>query len=661
MFKKMSSKNFETGVNTVNSEKNSQIIEIDQKESQNEQPVLLENNEVIDYNSKDYESFRSTLLQLVSKKLPDWNSKSESDTRMVLLDIFSYVADELSYYQDRVANEAFLRTARKKFSVGSHLRLLDYKLHNGCSATTFLKMLVDEIGFIPKGFQTSNRPIIGSELIVFETDKGYKLTPDKNEIKLFFGKKNKILSKGSTSAEIKVRFTDLQKGDYILFENNENKEIVQLNSDPILIKSLRIPSSKKDSSVSQIDSIIKATWDLEHSLRHDYDKNSKVCANIVRVTQGQSIVKKEILIHGNIFSTNLRFKLKNPGVAFVSDTSQAYKAKSTLQVWVDGEKWEETDDLLECGAFEKCFLVNIDDDGFTEIQFGDGIHGKKPYPWSTIEAKYRISMGSHGNVGEKILTEFDSETYDFIKFLENPIPATDGVEAESLFEAKTMGPNQLKVQERAITTSDYSDLVKNKFKEIKDAKTQFIYTGSWNTIKVSIDLNKSLLDEHILHEVIQYVNKIKMVGHEVQIQLAEYVYPDINITIFVERGYNVEDIESRLNLILGDNVDDVGNKGFFHSDNFSFGTPLYVSKLFDVIEQIPGINYIVMNRFRKFYGDLEDEQKRDSLTKRNLKQGYIPIDEHQILRMENNPKHPEKGRLVVNFEKILDKVNGSDE
>ena len=193
MFKKMSSKNFETGDSTVNSEKNSQIIEIDQKESQNEQPVLLENNEVIDYNSKDYESFRNTLLQLVSKKLPDWNSKSESDTRMVLLDIFSYVADELSYYQDRVANEAFLRTARKKFSVGSHLRLLDYKLHNGCSATTFLKILVDEIGFIPKGFQTSNRPIIGSELIVFETDKGYKLTPNKNEIKLFFDKKNKIL------------------------------------------------------------------------------------------------------------------------------------------------------------------------------------------------------------------------------------------------------------------------------------------------------------------------------------------------------------------------------------------------------------------------------------------------------------------------------------
>ena len=56
----------------------------------------------------------------------------------MLVELLAYAADHLSYYQDAVATEAYLGTARRRVSVRRHARLLDYRIHEGCSARTFL-------------------------------------------------------------------------------------------------------------------------------------------------------------------------------------------------------------------------------------------------------------------------------------------------------------------------------------------------------------------------------------------------------------------------------------------------------------------------------------------------------------------------------------------
>ena len=621
----------------------SEIIEIDQKSFVDKQSMFEEDYEVKDYMAKDFESFRSALLQLVSNKLPDWHYKSESDTRLVLLDIFSYVADELSYYQDRVANEAFLNTSTKKFSASSHLQLLDYKLHNGCSATAFIKINVNEKGFIPQGFDISNKVDVSENQIVFESDEGYKLTPRHNKISLVLHE-NQILPKGSNTAYLDSNSIDIKKGHYILFEQNHMKQIVKLTKEPQLLSYSEIFS--ETSEINKNDSILKITWGMEDSLKFDCHSSALVSANVIKTTEGQTIGKKEILKTGNDVVADFRFKLKQTGLVF---TSNATNSTSSLKIWVDDESWEEVDDLLNCEPFDKCFTVEIDDDGFAEIKFGNGKYGKKPFPWSTIEAKYRIGIGKGGNLGENILTTFDLEKYPFIDNLTNPLPAFGGIESESLFEEKMIGLKQLGIQERAVTPNDYSNLIKNKFSRINNVKTRFVYTGSWNAIKISVDLPKTLRNKDVLNEVHDYVDQIKMIGNEVLIEFADYVYPDIKLTLYLESGYGSKDVEYRINLILGNQKNSNGTKGFFHPDNFSFGTPVYVSKLFEAIEQIPGIDYIVINSFRKFSSDLIKTTDSDILTKRNLKQGFIPIADHQILRLENDPNHPEYGRLVITF------------
>ena len=97
---------------------------------------------VIDYLAKDYDSFRHTMIAALMQRVPDWQTSSEADLDEVLLDLLSAAADELSDYQDRVMNEAYLASARKRVSLARHARLMDYHIHQGNQASTWLAVEV---------------------------------------------------------------------------------------------------------------------------------------------------------------------------------------------------------------------------------------------------------------------------------------------------------------------------------------------------------------------------------------------------------------------------------------------------------------------------------------------------------------------------------------
>ena len=68
---------------------------------------------VVDYMARDYDSLLQAMYNQVPSKLPQWKDfTNEADFGNVLLELFAHIGDILSYYQDRVANESFLGTAR---------------------------------------------------------------------------------------------------------------------------------------------------------------------------------------------------------------------------------------------------------------------------------------------------------------------------------------------------------------------------------------------------------------------------------------------------------------------------------------------------------------------------------------------------------------------
>ena len=96
----------------------------------------------IDYLAKDYDSFRHVLLTAMGERVPGWQPTSEADLDQVLIDLFAAAGDELSDYQDRVMNEAYLASARSRVSVARHARLVDYHVHQGNQASTWLAVIL---------------------------------------------------------------------------------------------------------------------------------------------------------------------------------------------------------------------------------------------------------------------------------------------------------------------------------------------------------------------------------------------------------------------------------------------------------------------------------------------------------------------------------------
>ena len=79
----------------------------------------------IDYLAKDFWSFRQLILDRIALLSPGWVERNTADFGMVMVELLAYLGDYLSYYQDAIANEAYLGTARQRVSVRRHARLLD--------------------------------------------------------------------------------------------------------------------------------------------------------------------------------------------------------------------------------------------------------------------------------------------------------------------------------------------------------------------------------------------------------------------------------------------------------------------------------------------------------------------------------------------------------
>ncbi|HET7065498.1 MAG TPA: putative baseplate assembly protein [Rudaea sp.] len=103
----------------------------------------------IDYLTKDYEGFRQLILDRLAVTMPHWRERHVPDIGITVVEILAYVADQLSYYQDAVATEAYLDTARTRISVKRHARLVDYRLHEGCNARAWLSIACSSDATLP--------------------------------------------------------------------------------------------------------------------------------------------------------------------------------------------------------------------------------------------------------------------------------------------------------------------------------------------------------------------------------------------------------------------------------------------------------------------------------------------------------------------------------
>ena len=73
----------------------------------------------------------------------DDGARDGDDYSIALLDAYACMADVLSFYQERIANENYLRTAGERLSLSQLARLIDYRLRPGVAAESYLAFTME--------------------------------------------------------------------------------------------------------------------------------------------------------------------------------------------------------------------------------------------------------------------------------------------------------------------------------------------------------------------------------------------------------------------------------------------------------------------------------------------------------------------------------------
>jgi hypothetical protein len=113
-------------------------------------------------------------------------TREAGDPAIALLDAWAALADVLTFYQERIANEGYLVTATERRSILELARLVGYRLRPGVAASTYLAFSLENgaEAEIPAGTRAQSLPGPGELPQSFETRQPLLARADWNELKL---------------------------------------------------------------------------------------------------------------------------------------------------------------------------------------------------------------------------------------------------------------------------------------------------------------------------------------------------------------------------------------------------------------------------------------------------------------------------------------------
>ncbi|MEA2468263.1 MAG: hypothetical protein QOJ57_2389, partial [Thermoleophilaceae bacterium] len=135
-----------------------------------------------DFLERMLEAVRGSRLDALSTREPD-------DPTVALMDAWAVVADVLTFYQERIANEGFLRTATERRSLLELAREIGYELRPGVAAEVLLAFTVDDApgappaAEVPRGTKVLSVPEPGKQPQTFETIESIDARAERNAMR----------------------------------------------------------------------------------------------------------------------------------------------------------------------------------------------------------------------------------------------------------------------------------------------------------------------------------------------------------------------------------------------------------------------------------------------------------------------------------------------
>jgi hypothetical protein len=223
-----------------------------------------------------------------------------------------------------------------------------------------------------------------------------------------------------------------------------------VSSDPVLADLTSIADVRTSPDVSH--SII----DLATRLTNFYDRKTvTIYANIAAATAGQTV--QELLGGGNGSVPFQSFRLKQPPLTF-TPASTPRGVQSTLQVSCNDVPWTLVDTLYGRGPLAQVFTSRNDENGNTDVLFGDGVlyGARPPSGMANIRAKYRKGLGSAGNVDTGQINILLSRPLG-LNAVTNPLPGAGGADPQPPEQARASAPLSVSTLSRAVSLLDYQN------------------------------------------------------------------------------------------------------------------------------------------------------------------------------------------------------------
>jgi hypothetical protein len=660
-----------------------------------EDPINL----AIDYLAKDFSSFCQALSEFSTQRYPRWLERSEADLGMVLLELLAAMADEFSYYQDRIAGESLLGTATQPVSLLRHARLVDYEPAPATVATVDLQLEVSAASGVTSPVHCQAIAADGT-MVDFEVGKGladsggglavfsYQVDPrwnryspsgDPNLVPYCWDESQRCLRAPATQIDVAGwghGFYDTQR---LLIDTAG-----ATTADPPVREIVAVagpPQELMDPLFSA--QVTRVTLAAPTSLDHDLTR-TVLAGNLVPATQGLRLSEtffcpdhssppagaNPAVIRLGASSTpgnpvaDYRYSLASGPLAWIAraqddaDTPVAAIPEIVVFEHIDGQApkpWLWVRWLLDAASGNKAFTLtpelyspvltagnttwfDYDGGGGTTIRFGDGGFGVLPSAGSIFSVTYRVGGGVSGNVPADTITRVvpAADTGPVVACT-NPFPATGGLDAETAQQIRDRAPQAFRTPLRVVQVGDYEAAAKS-LSWVQQAGTTFRWTGSWLTVFTAADpIATEQPTAQEIGELTDLLNRRRLAGYESYVLPPRYVSVDLKISVCGSPFYFAGDIEAAVLQALRPGPLPDGTVGFFDHTRWAFGQPLEASALLAAVQAVVGVQGVSSVQYRE----------------RGVQGDWTPLPEtvaiapDQVLRVDDDPSRPDAGSLSV--------------
>jgi hypothetical protein len=276
-----------------------------------------------------------------------------------------------------------------------------------------------------------------------------------------------------------------------------------------------------------------------------------------------------------------------------SDLRSAKDAATGLvtAVWVH---WYEQPNLYNSGPGDRHYIIER---GTGFIRFGPP--GMIPPAGSQISAAYSSGGGVAGNVPAGSIAQLHTAA-PYVMKVANPIAASGGTDTETTDSVVARGPQAIRNRDRAISPSDYEWLARQASPDVGRARCVSI-TGpdghaqrGWVTLVLaprSLDPQPQPTPEFQVR-ILDYISARAPFSAASQIRIVGPQYSPVGVWMEVvpkdvgQAAQLEAQLRDRLNQFLHP------LSGGPLGQGWDFGQPVYISQIADVIEAIPGVNYV---------------------------------------------------------------------